>query len=487
MPPSIEKVVRAERLRSAYGGHLDLLISKNISLRVVHLSGTPKQMGRQYGALLGDSIRELADATVTLFTQAGLPASAARRVLDTCWNAMRPHVPRHFMDEMAGIAEGASENGVELSETDVHRILAGTNLDMFRREERLAGMVGEELDDFLDGLSELPALSCTFFAAWGPRTVDGKLFAARNLDWFSQTGMHGSRLLTVYRPAGGNAFVTVGYTGLVGALAGMNEHGVCISQIGAHSTAEELDGIPWTLLMRQVLEESDSREDAAGIVESASHTLGYNFLVADGDPGAFGSSAFAPGAVAFETNHDACERFVDDDPRERAAAWRDGEGNEHHVGLARPHWIARADTAFGASTRAMQAADNGPGVAEQSGDPRVGGLASSYVACHQPMAAMADAYAGGTAYVFPVRGNEVIAADAPRLIGAEEALNIAATVAHNTERLAENDWNVMSVVYAATDMEIFVAFESENNGVWKNAPDTGYLHLSVAELLADEY
>lgn len=484
MQPLVERPSRVERLGSAYGGGLELHISKSNSVRVLHVSGTPRQMGRQCGALTGDMIARVLAKSIAIFTGAGLPESLVLSIIDRCWERMRPFAPRRFLDEIAGIAEGAQEHGVKLDENDLHRLVTMTNLDLYKRDERFMEMLGPDSAAFLEGLHEIPALSCTMFAVWGDRTEDGKLYSLRNLDWISQTGLHEERLITVYRPEGRNAFVSIGYAGGVGCLAGMNEKGITLSEVGAFSTSEELDGIPWVFMARQVLEESETLADAEEIIRNTNHTLGYNYLIAAGDPENFPEATYAPGAVAFETNHTAVEVFVEDDPKEHAAVWRDLEGGEFHYGTPMPGAILRADTAFGPSTRALQAADNGPGEPDNSGDPRDTCECNSYTDCHLPMAHMIRAYERGEAYTFPVRGTQVIEAGEPRKIGPAEALNIAATVAHNSEKLHLNDWNVMSVVYAPTDLEFYVAWESHDElPGWRNAPDSGYLHFDLLQLL----
>lgn len=217
------------------------------------------------------------------------------------------------------------------------------------------------------------------------------------------------------------------------------------------------------------------------IIQDARHTLGYNYLVADGDSDRFGTDAFEPGAAAFETNHDCCELFYENDPKEADASWTGPDGEAVGYGLPMTEAVIRADTAFGRRSRELQAADNGPGERANSGDPSVPG--STYVECHKPMHDMLRAYESGDQYVYPVRGNRAIEAGTPRKIASQELLTIAATVAHNTENLDINDWNVMSVVYAATDLEFWVAYESQDEqGNWKNAPDSGYWHFALNDL-----
>lgn len=462
-------------VRSAGDGFLESWTCELGELPVLHVKGNREQMGWQYGALVGDLIRRNADMTVGLFTKYGLPGELVRRVLDNAWARLEPHTPPAVLKEIGAVAAGARSAGHDVGPEDVRRLIAVTNLDMYRREERLAELLGPEAGNVR------PAASCTFFAAWGERTEGGKLFASRNLDWVSQTGMHETRVLTVYQPAKGFGFVTMGYAGLTGSLAGMNEKGICFSEIGAFSGSEELDGTPWILFGRKVLEETGSLGEAVEVVSNARHTVGMNFLTADGDPDGYGTPDYSPGAVAFETNFTCCETFRDDDPRERAASWKPKKGKKAAYGLPLKEAVMRSDIAFSEKVRALQATDNGPAAPGCDGNPF---SAVTYVECYKPMHDMFRAYETGSEYVYPLRQTRVIEAGEPRKLGAEEALTVAGTVAHNTERLEVNDWNVMSVVYAPTDQEFYVAYETRDGaGNWKNAPDSGYWQFSLKELL----
>ncbi|MBX7255778.1 MAG: hypothetical protein K1Y02_05415 [Candidatus Hydrogenedentes bacterium] len=467
-------------VRQAGKGRLFQLVSNFGTLPLLHLRGSRAEMANQYGHLAGDKILTSAARAIGIVS-AGLPSTdLATCILDSAWRMLCPHTPERYLEEIEAIVEGARSAHIAITAQDLERLLAVANLDLYKREERLNEFVDAEI---LQALAGFRPMSCTMFAVWGNRTVDGKLYALRNLDWISQVGFHEDRQITLYEPDNAPAYVAIGYGGIIGALAGMNEEGITLSEVGAFSVSEELDGTPWTLMARQVLEDSRSLDDAVGIINNTRHTIGYNYLVAHGDPRHFGTEAFAPRAAAFETNYDCCELFYDDDPKERAARWVSPSGEELKYGLPLKEAVFRADTAFGEKTRALQAADNGPGEPANDGDPRKG---SSYVSCHVPMHDMIKAYETGSEYVFPIRDTKVIEAGSPRKIGPDEALNIAATVAHNTEKLHLNDWNVMSVVYGATDLDFWVAYESrDEQGNWKNAPDSGYWKLNLRELLND--
>ncbi len=485
-----------KRMERAVGaGFLEVYSSPLGELPVVHVAGTREEMGRQYGALVGDMIRRNADRLVGLFAELGMPDEVVRLLLDKCWKRLESHAPECYLREMAAIAEGAREAGFNVTIEDIHRVITVTNFDLYKREERALEFLDDDAAPLLEHeheheheheiLKEQRGMACTMFAVWGSRTVDGKMFADRDLDWVSQTGIHKDRLIAVYHPAGKHAFVTMGYAGVVGGLAGMNEKGISLGQVGAFSVREELDGIPWVLMARQVLEESDCLEDAVAIIQDARHTIGYNYLVADGDPEHFGTDAFKPNAAAFETNFECCETFYEDDPQEREASWTGPEGEVVCYGMPLKEAVLRADTAFGKRTRALQATDNGPGEPENDGNLFAPFPHNTYLECHKPMHDMIRAYETGAEYVFPLRGTKVIDAGASRKIGPVEALTIAGTVAHNVEKLDENDWDVMSVVYAPTDLEFWVAYEScDAEGNWKNAPDSGYWRFDLVELLA---
>ena len=486
MGPVCEKAIQKELIARHDKGALFTYAAACGSIPVAVLSGTPEEMGRQYGALVGKSILSNAERLLQIFANAGIPRTIVERIMSGAYERMAPFVPDTFKTEMQGVVEGAVSAGIPLSLDTLRWLVASTNLDMYNRDERLIEFLDADTLSLLEGMSGQTPMQCTFFALWGSRTVDGKMLSMRNLDWLSQTGMHEDRLITVYRPSEGQSLVSMGYAGVLGCLAGMNAAGISFSEIGAFSASEELDGIPWTFLSRMTLQQATTLEQAVGIVKNAHHTLGYNYLVADGDPGRYGKNDFAPGAVAFETNHSCCEMFTDNDPAEQTATWTDSEGKVHAYGLPLSEGIMRADTAFGVTTRSRQVADDGPGIPENTGNPcGRDNEGSSYTSCHKPMYDMIRAYETGTEYVFPVRNQKVIEAGAPRRIGVEEALSIAATVAHNTEMLHENDWNVMSVVYAPTDGQFWVGYETRyEDGSWKNAPDAGYLQFDMKELLA---
>ena len=151
-------------------------------LRVVYLSGTPYELGRQHAEALRDEVRASVSRVLGYFRSylkiPFIKTWAANWWLDVPWNAARPFLAPDRLEELRGLAEGS---GVPLQ-------------DLYR-------------------LQVLPdrTYSCSNFAAWGRATAGGRLIHMRNLDWNINAGIQDYAVVFVVRPEGKRAFVNVGW------------------------------------------------------------------------------------------------------------------------------------------------------------------------------------------------------------------------------------------------------------------------------------
>src|SRR5262249_57668039 len=103
----------------------------------------------------------------------------------------------------------------------------------YRRElEAMARASQVERDRLVAGntlfdLKKLIACSALLVEPW--RSASGGPLLGRNLDYPSLGYAHEYSLVTVYRPAGKHAFVSIGFPGLVGCLSGMNDAGLAVA------------------------------------------------------------------------------------------------------------------------------------------------------------------------------------------------------------------------------------------------------------------
>ena len=230
-------------------------------LRVVHLAGTPYEMGVQHGVLCLDEIRafrrEAYAYMATLIASAfrlplvsfrGLPLGLARLVTRPLLlrqvRAYVPFTPREYLEEMRGIAEGAS---VQLLEA----LLVNAVWEMY-----LAG-------------------GCSEFAVRGHKSADGELLHGYNYDLADPAHAFINPYLALIfsRPSNGCAFAQVNTVGCVGANAGLAARGISVAWDNTHLRSESLllAGIPrrctpFELALRHLLQYADSVEAGIEIV-----------------------------------------------------------------------------------------------------------------------------------------------------------------------------------------------------------------------------
>ncbi len=280
--------------------------------QVVHLKGSPYEMGYQRGYFARDKVLLSVDIFEGLLEQArqemGLPRFASNLMLDIAYQLCAPFIPERYKRELEGLADAS-----------------GCDLKMLRR-----GHV----------LSVLTERSCSTFAAWGAATEDGTLYHGRNFDWITSAGLEDTAIVALYEPDGFRAFASAGYAGLIGVLSGMNMDGISIGQVGAITEDSALRGLPMELLLRRVLEECGDMEEVNDLMTTAKHTVGFNYVVADGD---------APDARAYETTASHVAIFQADDPNETV---------EYAIRI--PDAVFRSDEAMDPVVRSLQRCANAP-------------------------------------------------------------------------------------------------------------------------------
>ncbi|WP_435009679.1 C45 family autoproteolytic acyltransferase/hydrolase [Tundrisphaera lichenicola] len=225
--------------------------------KVLHLKGTPREMGIQHGTLLKDDIREqvryLFDVKAKEFKPELLglkvPVNAKRLILSIA-ELQRKHVPEKYREEMRGIAEAS---GVPFEEI----IAANFIPEMFH---------------------------CSGFALSGSATKDGTLYHGRILDYGCDWKLQDHAVLVVAEPEGSIPFVNVTYAGFVGSVTGMNARKISIGEMGGNGLGH-WDGVPMALLVRIALEEADDLDEAVAIFRNRPRTCQYFYVVADGKSG----------------------------------------------------------------------------------------------------------------------------------------------------------------------------------------------------------
>lgn len=550
-------------------------------VRIVRLRGTHYEMGYQYGYLLHEQIAALwTDVFMTwVGAETGLDPENAEGIfgvfMDQAWGHMEPHTPAIYLDELEGVADGAAAAGaadperiawmvrsilmladtsqaVEVGDdlVEMNRFYSQGHSDAFEAYFGIAeaSRASDEAEDArlaLEGryvprivresvARAIPALACSFFAVWGDRTDGGQL-ASRLLDWASDIGLTGFRLITVFEPDGGAAHVTVGYVGFMGALAGMSVNGIAISHVGAANVHERLRAEPGTLKSREILEFATNLDEGLGYLSSTVDdgilrpgTIGANAMLAFGDPEGGGvaaeaaaaettgifSSAFRTGPAPVCTPTAELLEFgldghlanqwdqatspevvnlesdaVEIDREGQVRTFQvDGEGQfvldatglliDDPTGLPYPTGkvlscaLYRGDEAMAYGVRRWQLAANGP---QREGTGNYLHRSGTYNHRYLPMHDMLDAYYRGVEYQHE---SEVVIPD-----NGGQRTPIGVAQAKEIARIAGMDGNVFGVIYDTTNLVLHVAYESGSGATWTRAVDNAYLELKLSDLL----
>src|SRR3954451_3414942 len=224
--------------------------------RVLHVKGTPYEMGYQQGALLKDDIRENVRFLFEEKAKALKVELAGVKLLN----------PRRAIGGIAATQERVVPGGV------------------FEEPRGAAARAGMDVQDIIVANFIPELFHCSGFALSGSATKDGTLYHGRILDYGCDWRLQEHAVLTIAEPAGRIPFVNVTYAGFVGSVTGMNAEKGSIGEMGGKGMGH-WDGVPMAFLMRMVLEEAKTLDQAVAIFRDHPRTCEYYFVVADGKTG----------------------------------------------------------------------------------------------------------------------------------------------------------------------------------------------------------
>lgn len=168
-----------------------IVSSENFPVKVVTLSGTWREMGRQYVLALQNEMRQIWDIMIDPIKDSAESYRLARALYESeCFRV------RSFFD---GMAEAGPFTLKELI--------------MINAVEYVCGLSG-----------------CSALALWDSRTCDGGLLFGRNYDYNTRyKQLMNDVAVTVFSPSDGSQKVlTAGYAGEIYAVNGINESGIFV-------------------------------------------------------------------------------------------------------------------------------------------------------------------------------------------------------------------------------------------------------------------
>ena len=223
---------------------------------VVHVTGTPYEMGFQHGRLLRDRVhavaRHLLDVKAKDMSMewAGVKFASPVPIIQGIQLLQQRFIPEWYDEELRGVAEGS---GVPLADIRVCNFIP----ELFH---------------------------CSGFAVSGAATANGLTYHGRVLDYGCDWRLQEHPVLVVARPDGKIPFVNVTYAGFIGSVTGMNAERISVGEMGGGGLGNS-QGVPKAILIREVHHGAGTLADAVAVFRDSPRTCEYFYVIADGKTG----------------------------------------------------------------------------------------------------------------------------------------------------------------------------------------------------------
>lgn len=256
---------------------------------LLHLEGSPYEMGFQHGYLLADRLDwVLSDEFyVTMALElleiglGDLEEVLANPLLGVFLEFLKQmcrnnasFIPAEFREEMQGIVDGARVAGY--GEVTLDRILMN-NLGF----DALLSIGYPIVTPFLPFI-KMPVHACDGFIVRGRATTGGQTLMARS--WMMSPVVSKSCVLIERYPEASMRILDISLPGFVGVAVGMNDHGIGIGM----DMVPSMDCLPGdfgmgTLLTaRKVLQEAAGLGEAVSIIERSKRGVSWLYAIGDG-------------------------------------------------------------------------------------------------------------------------------------------------------------------------------------------------------------
>ena len=242
----------------------------------LHIEGEPYERGYQHGYLMA---REIPEYLERCAADLGVKADGEG------WSQLRTSAgalflrgfDREILEEMRGIAEGASAAGAKwlgraIDLTDI--VVANTTVELSELRAAVwmtpTGLEGLRLEAprYYDRKRDSVLDHCSAFAATGPATRDGKMIVG-HVTWWPLTLAEATNVMLDVKPASGHRVLMQSYAGGIesGTDWYQNDAGVVLTETTIRQTPFNIQGTPVAFRARRAIQ-------YGGNLDEAIHELG---------------------------------------------------------------------------------------------------------------------------------------------------------------------------------------------------------------------
>ncbi|MFZ5482194.1 MAG: C45 family autoproteolytic acyltransferase/hydrolase [Myxococcota bacterium] len=245
-------------------------LARSHGVWVMRVEGDAYDLGHAMGQLAGDLRYRNEDAIIAEF-YAHVPNRLARYLLvrgvPLFADRLARSLPPAYPAELRGY-------------TDVGEDPWGWLSPHFTRK-----LCYHAIHDVGQAMVDSPLLACTGFYAGGSRTADGHWLLARNWDFDGGRLFDEDKAVIAVAREGAIPFVHVAIVGLSGVVSGVNAEGIGVAVLAGASDAPIRAGAPMIFVVREVLENAGSLDEAKAILEARKGFVSEGLLIVDADAG----------------------------------------------------------------------------------------------------------------------------------------------------------------------------------------------------------
>ena len=231
------------------------------------LSGGPRMMGHSHG-LLASRVTAAMDRQVASEVERRVPGLFRRWYLGNLsrWRhrGLMDGIPAVRLVELAAFSRTMVDSN-EFPEPPFHRLLYYHSLHELTRQAVDSPLPGSHM-----------------FAVWGKQTVDNHMLVGRTFELAAGQMFDTEKALLMFQGEEGIPFVSVAWPGMMGVVTGVNARRLFVAVNSARSDDDLEDGIPLTLLARELLERAGTIKEAIKLIKEQPAMVPGIILLADG-------------------------------------------------------------------------------------------------------------------------------------------------------------------------------------------------------------
>ncbi len=274
VPPPVADKSALETERTGNGNFLSIgrnkLQKNEFGLWEMYVEGDPFSRGAVFGRLNRELIFQQEKAFVDQIKVLVPSASYLkflRYLLAFMNRGMDKHIPVEYLEEIYGIS---------FSHPDTFDFVGGKYNRVLNYHA--AHDIGHALRQYM-------LVGCTSFSAWGGMSEDSSLIVGRNFDFFVGDDFARNKTVAFFNPDKGNKFMTVTWPGFIGAVSGMNEHGLTVTLNAAASDPPLSVKTPIAILAREILQYASDIDEAFAIAQKRETFVSETIMVGSAKDG----------------------------------------------------------------------------------------------------------------------------------------------------------------------------------------------------------